>query len=121
MAMQINKIISWNMNGLNSASKRRQVYHWLNKQNSLITCIQEVHTKNFDQKYFRNKKLGEVFTSLIHKKKRGVAIYAKKELGPKEIFSDKQGRYIAIEINYLNTKVLIINIYAPNGPKTRVL
>lgn len=49
--MQINKIISWNVNGFNSARKRRQVYHWLNKQNSLITCLQEVHIKNSEQKF----------------------------------------------------------------------
>lgn len=45
-------------------------------------------------------------------------IYAKKELCPKEVFSDKKGRYIAIEILYQNKKMLVVNLYALNGPKS---
>lgn len=43
--------------------------------------------------------------------------YVKKELRPKKIFADEDGRCIAVEINYQNKKILIINIYAPNGAK----
>lgn len=49
MALQMNKILSWN--GINSAKKRKNVFHWLNKQNSLITCLQEVHIKE-SNKFF---------------------------------------------------------------------
>lgn len=45
-------------------------------------------------------------------------IYAKNDLKPKKVFGDEQGRYIAIEICYHKYKILILNIYAPNGAKT---
>lgn len=48
-------------------------------------------------------------------------MYIKKELKPWKVFSDEQGRYIAIEVNYQNKKILIVNLYAPNGAKTSFL
>lgn len=51
MAMQKLKLISWNVNGMNSAKKRRHIFHWLNKQSCNIICIQEAHIK----------KTGEIF------------------------------------------------------------
>lgn len=118
MMLQMNKTISWNVNGLNSAKKRRQVFHWLSKQNSSIICLQEVHIKGSDVKFLKNKRLGEEFVSLATKKKRGTVIYVRKELCSKKKFADKEGRYIAIEIGIQNKKVLIVNLYAPNEPKT---
>lgn len=34
------------------------------------------------------------------------------------MFSDDQGRYVAVECIYKNWKILVVNIYAPNGSKT---
>lgn len=90
MAMQTNKIISWNVNGLNSAHKRQQVFHWLNKQNILITFLQEVNIRSTEQKYLKNKRLGEEFASLIGEKKRETVIYAKKEVSPQKKFTDEE-------------------------------
>lgn len=36
---------------------------------------------------------------------------------PWKVFLDKEGRYVAIEITYDNKKILILNMYAPNGSK----
>lgn len=73
MVLQSNKVIAWNVNDLNSIKKRRQVFHWLDKQKSIITCLQELHIKKSEKKYVLNKKLGEDFVSLVQKKKkRGV-------------------------------------------------
>lgn len=99
--MEALKILSWNVNGLNSAGKRKRVFNWIKKQNCNVIGIQETHIKNTDNKYLINKNIGEVFYSLSDKnKKRGVAIYVKKVLKPKKLFTDNQGWYIAIEITY---------------------
>lgn len=82
--MQKLKLISLNVNGLNSARKRRHVFHWLNKQNCNVICIQEAHIKMGEEKFLVNKHLGEEFCSLMDKKRRGTIIYAKKELNPPE-------------------------------------
>lgn len=44
-----------------------------------------------------------------------MVLYIKKELNPQKVFADKQGRFIAAEITYQNNKILVVNIYAPNG------
>lgn len=52
----------------------------------------------------------------MDKKKRGTWIYAKKELNPRKVFVDENGRYLAM--TYKGKKILLLNIYAPNGSKT---
>lgn len=89
--MQNLKLISWNVNVLNLARKRRHVYHWLNKQNCYIICIQETHIKNTEDKYLINKQLEEKFFASIDKKKRGTLTYILKELNPRKVFSDDWG------------------------------
>lgn len=49
MAMQRFKFISWNVNGLNSARKRRKVFHWLAKQSCDVVCLQETHIKKTEE------------------------------------------------------------------------
>lgn len=83
-----------------------------------MICLQETHIKRSDKKYLIRKKLGEEFYSVLDKKKRGTWIYAKKELNPKKILADDNSRYIAIEITYREKKILLLNVYAPNGSKT---
>lgn len=118
MTMQKLKLISSNVNGLNLARKRRKVFHWLKKQNCNLLCMQEAHIKKTERKFLINKHLGEEFYSLSEKKKRGTITYVKKELNPRKIFSDDKGRYVAVEISLQSKKILILNIYAPNGAKT---
>lgn len=109
--------LSWNVNGMNSPQKRKKVFYWLNKQNLNVTCLQEVHIKQIDEKFLKYKRLGMEFTSLAKVKKRGVVIYVKESLQPRKIFEDQDGRYVAVEIMLEGKKTLILGIYAPNGPK----
>lgn len=103
--MQSLTIISWNVNGMNSAQKRKHIFHWLGKKNCSVVALQESHIKKSDIKYLINKRLGEEFFSLIDKKKRGTVLYVKKGLEPKKIFEDKQGRLIAVEITVQGEKI----------------
>lgn len=59
--MQNLKIISWNVNGINSVSKRKHIFHWLQKRNCNVIALQETHIKKPDTKYLINKRLGEEF------------------------------------------------------------
>lgn len=111
------KLVTWNINGLNSPQKWKKVFYWLNKGNYSVTCLQEVHIKQSDQKYIKNNKLGLELTSLAKTKKRGIVIYVKKELQPKKVLQDKEGRYLALEILLGGKKTLVLGVYAPNGPK----
>lgn len=117
MKMESIKAISWNVNGMNSAQKRKHIFHWLLKQKCNIIALQETHIKKTDVKYLLNKRIGEEFYSLAEKKKRGTVLYINKNLNPKKVYEDKQGRAIAVEITDQKRKILIFNLYAPNGTK----
>lgn len=115
------KILSWNVNGLNSPNKRKTLNHWLKKQKADIICLQEVHIRNKDKKFLENRSLGLDFHSLSDKKVKGVVFYINKDLSPVQIFSDSNGRYIAIEVLFNRRKTLLIGIYAPNYGKDAFL
>lgn len=105
---QLGKIISWNINGFDEPPKRNVLFKWLKKQSCDLYCLQETHISNKHQKYLKNLSLEEViFPQLI---KRGVVIYAKKDLKPFLKFKDKEGSIVAIELNLWGKKVLIVHI-----------
>lgn len=111
------KILTWNINGLNSPNKRKIVSHWLKKQKVDIICLQETHVRKQDRKLLENKKLGAEFYFLSNKKVKGIVCYVNKDLQPTEIFSDNDGGYLALEIYLNKKKTLLIRIYAPNDAK----
>lgn len=116
--MELN-CISWNINGLNSPQKRRKITHWLSKQKCSIICLQEVHIRNKDNKYLKQKVLGLEFSSLSTVKKRGVVMYIKKEMDPRKIWQDTDGGVLAVEVKLEQKKFLLVGVYAPNGAKER--
>lgn len=48
-----------------------------------------------------------------------MVIYVKKDLNPSLKFKVEDGQFVAVELNTLEGKILVINIYAPNGAKER--
>lgn len=46
-----NKIISWNVNGINCQKKKNIIFNWIQKQKCNICCLQETHIRN------KNKRL----------------------------------------------------------------
>lgn len=60
--------------------------------------MQETHLRKKDYKYLISKQLGEEFYSLATQRKRGAVIFDEKELEPKEIFKDNNGKHINIKI-----------------------
>lgn len=73
-------------------------FYWLNKYNYCVSCFQEIHIKQSDNKYIKNYKIGCEFVSLAKAKAREIVIYAKQELQPKKIFEDSEGRYLVVGI-----------------------
>lgn len=112
-----NKVLNWNVNGLNSQKKINIIFNWIQNQKCNVCCLQKTHIKDKDKKILIKKNIGEEFCSLIQKKKRGMVIYIKKELEPKLKFKDEEGRLVAVEAKLYEEKVLIVNIYASNEHK----
>lgn len=85
------KIGSFNVRGLNKNHKRKEIFHYLEKNRFDVICIQETKIRSNEIKYLKNPKLGNIFYSSDEKKRRrGVAIYINKNYEAKEIFKVKK-------------------------------
>lgn len=110
------KIMSLNVNGLNSPIKRQKVMTKLKKEKAQIIFLQETHLSQSEHN--KLKKYG--YRNLYHSSfkggcRRGVVILisntTKFEL-EKEC-RDKEGRYVIVKGRVENELVTLVNIYAP--------
>jgi len=111
-------ILSWNVNGIRAAQKKRFI-DWLTKKSPDIMCLQETkaHPDQLSDELLNIKGYKSYFSSSTVKKGySGVAIYTKEEpISVKHGFGipkfDDEGRIIIAEYK----KFVLINIYYPNG------
>ena len=67
-------IITLNVNGLNTPTKRQRLAKWIQKQNPYICCLQETHLKTRDTYRLKVKGWKNIFHANREQKKEGVAI-----------------------------------------------
>ena len=67
-------IITLNVNGLNSQTKRQRLAEWIQKQDPYICCLQETHLKPRDTYRLKVKGWKKIFHANGDQKKAGVAI-----------------------------------------------
>ena len=110
------KIISLNVRGLNGSRKRRQVFRWLHQQKSDIIFLQETYSSLDTIGRWETEWGGKIISSHGSSHSREVMILFKPQLDVniEKIASDDHGRYILAEIVIDNTKVVLVNVYAPN-------
>ena len=109
-------IITLNVNGLNTPTKRQRLAEWIQKQDPYICCLQESHLKTRDTYRLKVKGWKKIFHANGGQKKRGVAILIsdKIDFKTKAVKRDKEGHYIMIKGSIQEEDIIIINIYAPN-------
>ena len=111
------KISSWNVNSVRA--RIENIKDYLNKFSPNILLMQEIKTeeKNFPFNEFED--LGYHSYVFGQKSYNGVAIISKKKLQnvSTDIIKDKlkQARTISAEFEFKKRKILVINIYTPNG------
>ncbi len=111
------KISSWNVNSVRA--RIDNIKDYLNKFSPNILLMQEIKTeeKNFPFNEFED--LGYHSYVFGQKSYNGVAIISKKKLEnvSTDIIRDKlkQARTISAEFEFKKRKILVINIYTPNG------
>ena len=109
-------IITLNVNGLNTPTKRHRLAEWILKQDPYICCLQE--TCFWLQDTYRLKVIGwkNIFHANGKPKKAGVAILIsdKIDLKIKNITKDKGRHYIMIKGSIQEEDITTVNIYAPN-------
>ena len=111
------KISSWNVNSVRA--RIENIKDYLNKFSPNILLMQEIKTeeKNFPFNEFED--LGYHSYVFGQKSYNGVAIISKKKLEnvSTDIIKDKlkQARTISADNEFKKRKILVINIYTPNG------
>ena len=111
------KISSWNVNSVRA--RIENIKDYLKKFSPNILLMQEIKTeeKNFPFNEFED--LGYHSYVFGQKSYNGVAIISKKKLEnvSTDIIKDKlkQARTISAEFEFKKRKILVINIYTPNG------
>ena len=92
-------IITLNVNGLNSPTKRHRLAEWIQKQDSYISCRQETHCTSRDTYKLKVRGGKKIFHANGDQKKAGVAILIsdKIDFKMKNILRDKEGYYLMIK------------------------
>ena len=67
-------IITLNVNGLNSPTKRHRLAEWIQKQDPYICCLQETHFRPHDTYGLKVREWKNIFHANGKQKKAGVAI-----------------------------------------------
>jgi len=111
------RVISINLNGIRAAS-RKGFFDWLGRQNADVICMQEVKAQESDlhDPVFSPEGYHAYFHCAEKKGYSGVGIYTRQK--PKKVIkglgwetADKEGRYLAVELD----KLWVASLYLPSG------
>ena len=67
-------VITLNVNGLNSTTKRHRLADWIKKENPSICCLQETHLISKDARRLKVKGWKKILQANRNQKRAGVAI-----------------------------------------------
>ena len=117
------KCLSVNIRGLNKSLKRRTAFRRLHRQNCSFVFLQETYSSKECEKVWQAEWGGEVFFShkSNHSKGTMILINPKIKCNVKKKICDKKGRYIILDIEFADTRIVLVNIYAPNDVNQQVV
>ena len=118
------RIISLNVRGIGDAQKRDKLFAWFKQQQADVILMQEVHCTKKTVGKLRRAWNGKSFFSLTNSAhSRGVAILLRKDLSAVVLnhSSDNHGRQLILNVELNNQTISLVNIYAPNIEKERIL
>ena len=110
------KCLSINIRGLNKSIKRRSVFRWIHNQNAQFIFLQETHSTQINTDFWTAEWGGKIFFSHGTSNSKGVMILINPKLDCKieNCISDRRGRYIILDVSIDDSRVTLVNIYAPN-------
>ncbi len=108
------KLVSFNTNGLNQESKRKNVFNKLIKLNSIL-LLQETHSEKIKENKWKTECNSKIYFSHGLSNARGVCIVIPNilEHTVEEKITDSNGRILIIKIKIKNNSYVICNLYAP--------
>lgn len=110
------RLLSWNVDGLNTPIKRKKILTHLKRSKPDIIFLQETHWKTNSGAALRAHWLDSCYSATYTSKSRGVAILFKKGLTYTidEELVDEGGRYLLLKVRISDTAYTLLNVYAPN-------
>ena len=113
------KIITLNVNGLNSIIKRHRLADWIKKKDPTICCLQETHLIERDTHRLKvegwDKKHTTHMNSVKEQRYLSILLSDKMDFKPKLVRRDKKGHFILLKGSIKQQDIIILNIYAPNN------
>ena len=110
-------ICTLNCRGLRDRIKRKKVFKWLEDNHYDIILLQETHSMEQDEKSWENEWGGKVYFSHGARDSRGVMVMFRPKCDIDVISVNTGvvgGRVLYVFITMHKTKILLVNIYAPN-------
>ena len=111
------RLLSLNVRGIRSSSKREALFCWLNERKYDVVFLQETYSTIDVESIWKTQWPGKLYFSHGSNHSCGVMILVKDDLDFKlnSFSSDAKGRYIIMEAEVQGSSFLFVNIYAPNN------
>ena len=108
---------SLNVNGIGETQKRKDVFNFLRECKLDVYFLQETHLREHLEKYMRASWGYELWLAGNETNKNGVAILFRPTFEYKlhGIKKDPNGCYIMMDIELLNKRVTLVNVYGPSA------
>jgi exodeoxyribonuclease III len=122
MAHQNINVVSLNVRGLSSSSKRRALFGWLNDKGYQIVCLQETHCTVNSLENVKKDWNGLSFHCLSQSNhSKGVSILFSPKFKPKigKVCYDDDARKMIVCYEYCGQAYSVINLYAPTEQSYR--
>ena len=109
------KLSTFNCRGLGEGSKRRTVLNWLKKFHKGIIFLQETHSTESSERYWKSEFKGQIEFSHGKSSARGVATLISKDIDIiiNEIIRDNTGRFLLLDTTFEGQTLILCNVYAP--------
>lgn len=111
------KFCSWNVRGLQKATKRAAIYSFLRREEVSFAFLQETHLENKDLSKLCKGWVGQIFATSYSSFARGVAILVSKKIPftATDCVKDPSGRYVRVSGTLYGQNVSLLNLYCPPG------
>ena len=114
-------IISVNVHGIRSYTKRQKVFNWLTRKNADIILLQEPYSTKEVERYWKQQWKGKMVFSHGTNHSKGVTILFNEKLDFEIKYSivNQNGRFIILNIEIQGHPVILTNVYFPCASKPR--
>ena len=113
---------TWNVQGLKNNNKRKSICRLLNKENYTFCALQETYLQSTDVSALKKEWKGVIHYAEGKGRSKGLLTLFNKNLEPNQIYlKETKDRFIISEIKRGESKITVINAYAPCDEREKIL